>query len=245
MKITYNNITIDLFGTETIPVLPPQLIILLSGGLDSAALTYLLCVHYPNIELIPYSINDIHSPKDVIAANNVINWLKQQFPNVSIHDLVKFDFDINDERFWPIARASQAANPGWADFPLNGIVKTTHMNHVATKMTDMYPQSLLVSGMTANPPMDEMKKHNFCSFGERRRDVPVSRPLLVGKMYTPFKNVNKKFIADIYKTHRLMDSLFMLTKSCVSDANITDNFTKECNACFWCNEKRWAFNIIT
>lgn len=243
MKITYDNITIDFFDTDTVPVLPPQLVILLSGGLDSAALTYLICMHYPGIELIPYSVNDIHSPKDAIAAHNVINWLKQQFPDVLINDLVTFDFDIHDESFWPIARAYQAANPGWADFSLDGIVKTTHMNRVATKMCGMYPSALLVSGMTANPPMDEMTKHNFCSFGERRRDIPVARPLLVGKMYTPFKDVHKKFIADIYETHGLMDSLFPITKSCVGKAKMTDNFTKECNNCFWCYEKRWAFNI--
>ena len=69
--------------------------------------------------------------------------------------------------------------------------------------------------MTANPPKevrlkfaDSMKKaHPNLNFGEReilrvqgelRRDNP-NKPELTYNVYQPFVNVNKKFVADIFK----------------------------------------------
>jgi hypothetical protein len=58
-----------------------------------------------------------------------------------------------------------------------------------------------------------------------------------------YANVDKKFVAGVYKENGLMDTLFPLTGSCVGTAKQTDNFTKECRQCFWCHEKKWAFDL--
>ena len=40
-----------------------------------------------------------------------------------------------------------------------------------------------------------------------------------------------------------MKDIFPLTRSCVGVANLTDNYTKNCHQCFWCYEKKWAFDL--
>jgi len=58
----------------------------------------------------------------------------------------------------------------------------------------------------------------------------------------PFQNYDKKFIAEIFEEQGLMKTLYPLTRSCEGQANITKNFTKPCKKCWWCKEKKWAFN---
>ena len=41
-----------------------------------------------------------------------------------------------------------------------------------------------------------------------------------------------------------MKTLFPYTASCTGDAETTNNFTMPCGKCFWCYEKKWAFNMI-
>ena len=62
--------------------------------------------------------------------------------------------------------------------------------------------------------------------------------------YSPFIHVDKKFVADIYRKNNLMEDLYPLTGSCVGTELVTDYFTKECRQCFWCHEKKWAFNLV-
>ena len=61
------------------------------------------------------------------------------------------------------------------------------------------------------------------------------------QMYQPYVNVDKKFVAGVYKDHKLMDTLYPFTSSCVGSERDTEYFTKGCDKCFWCNEKKWAF----
>ena len=59
--------------------------------------------------------------------------------------------------------------------------------------------------------------------------------------YRPFVNVDKKFVADLYKQFDLMDDLFPLTMSCIGFDYQTNYFTEPCKKCYWCHEKKWAF----
>ena len=94
--------------------------------------------------------------------------------------------------------------------------------------------------MTANPPVEEQRKYNFYDVAERRRDRRDNNPFMV-KLYQPLMNVDKKFVAGVYKDHKLMDTLYPFTSSCVGSERDTEYFTKGCGKCFWCNEKKWAF----
>ena len=77
--------------------------------------------------------------------------------------------------------------------------------------------------------------------GELRRDNP-NKPELTYNVYQPFVNVNKKFVADIFKQEGLLEELYPITRSCVGGANQTNNFKEWCWQCFWCFEKAWAFD---
>ena len=125
----------------------------------------------------------------------------------------------------------------------------------------MVGKPLRLDGMTANPPIDvrmafadRMKKHhptrNYGPFeidrvqGEVRRDVH-DKPELKYNVYKPFLNVNKRFVAGVFKENNLMDDLYPITRSCVGGGRQTNNFTEWCWQCFWCYEKDWAFNEVS
>ena len=96
-------------------------------------------------------------------------------------------------------------------------------------------------GTTANPPDDYMKKHGFYDKAEPIRNEPHNRKTFVRGLYTPYINVNKRFVAGVYKDNDLMDELYPYTSSCVGMPNETDYGTVACGTCFWCHEKKWGF----
>ena len=81
MQITYNDKTIDFFK---FPV--EQVVIALSGGTDSAAVMFLICKHFPNIEVIPYSCQDVYNPYDIQAAEKIVKFMQDKFPSQNIQD---------------------------------------------------------------------------------------------------------------------------------------------------------------
>lgn len=243
MKITYNNTTINFFDFEPMPA---QVLITLSGGLDSAALMYLIGKHFPEIEIIPFTARDPSYPRDAAAVSNVSDWLKKHLVEANIHDLKIYDIDQEDRTLVTEQQIQQAKiqKPGWKDLPDSGISKTLQLNAVCQTVKNQYPDAVRCDGMTGNPPADVMKQLGFYEQAERRRDISEKRDQKANeRLYRPFVNVDKKFVADIYFQNDLMHSLFPLTKSCVGKPEHTDNFTRDCGICFWCHEKKWAFGL--
>ena len=247
MKITYGNQTIDLFN---FPI--KQVILSLSGGLDSASLFYLICTHFPKIEIIPMCGRDIHNPKDALAVEKIVDWMRVEFPNVLIKDTHLINFDDRDESFYPKCRIEIKRRPEFAKFGEGPdehsgackVSKILQIDEMAYNMQRKYPGALRMDGQSANPPIEVMKQHkNFYNLAERIRDPGKNKAQMGRSLYHPYINVDKKFVASIYKTHNLMNTLFPLTRSCVGREEETDNYTKECHKCFWCYEKRWAFDL--
>jgi len=248
MKITYGNQTIDLFN---FPI--KQVILSLSGGLDSASLFYLICTHFPKMEIIPMCGRDVYNPKDAVAAKKVVDWMRVEFPNVSIKDTYSGDYDDRDESFYPkcieeIKRRPEFAKIGEGPDKYSGACKVSkilQIDEMAYDMQRKYPEALRMDGQSSNPPIEVMKQHKrFYNQAERIRDPGEGKMIKNGwSIYHPYINVDKKFVADIFKTHNLMNTLFPLTRSCVGREEQTDNYTKECHKCFWCYEKRWAFDL--
>jgi hypothetical protein len=248
MKITYAGQTISFFDT----FLPSKILLSLSGGLDSACLFFLICKHFPDMDIIPFTAKNVRAPFDAERAEDITQWMKERFPKNKILSREEFTYDHFDE-FW-----LQQAKIRWKnEFVLvngksvprcnsiGGLVKMLTIRHETNKLREKYSVKLKVSGQTSNPPVEEQKKYNFYNLAERRRDGPNDDKSQFAKnTYSPFIHVNKKFIADFYKKNDLMKTLYPLTGSCIGSELTTDYFTKECRDCFWCHEKKWAFNLV-
>lgn len=244
MKLNYGNQKIDLFDKK----IPKKVLLALSGGLDSASLFYLICKNFPDIEIIPYTGWDKTAPFDFLCARDIIQFMKENFPNQKILNHESFEFDIMDPE-WRLQakkkweeekiiidgkKVDRASN-------ISGLTKILMKRHFEWQLKEKYPDAQMLTGMTANPPIKEQKKYNFYDVAERRRDTKSQNPWKY-TIYQPYINVDKKFVADVYKQHDLMETLYPLTSSCVGSEEETDYFSKPCGKCFWCKEKEWAFN---
>jgi hypothetical protein len=244
MKLTYNNVTIEFFDS-----VPDQILLSLSGGLDSASLFYVLSKYLPQIKVIPFTCKDLSAPVDALLARDIVSWMQEVFPENNIADLEEYEFDHNDtywvklaEKEWERLKVPNNGRKVARAGKITGLAKIFQKESIESTLRKKYSNALICTGTTCNPPIDEQKKYGFYDIAERRRDPPPSHPKrITDRSYHPFNEVDKKFVAAIYKDHNLMDSLYQLTNSCIGSAKITENFTKECEECFWCHEKKWAF----
>lgn len=241
MNITYGNQTIDF-------KCPDKVLLSLSGGLDSASLFYLICYHFPDTEIVPYTGQDVTAPMDYECARDVLQYMKETFPTVNIKDHDVYKFDIMDPEWREYAASKReeemvtlADGTKIDKCPkLSGLVKILMLRSNTKRLCEVYPDYVILTGMTANPPVEEQHKYGFYDVAERRRDDKSISPWFK-QMYQPYVNVDKKFVAGIYKDHNLMETLYPFTSSCVGSERDTEYFTKGCGKCFWCNEKKWAF----
>jgi|MDTC01.1.fsa_nt_gb hypothetical protein len=268
MNVTYNNITIPFYDMEQMmnasPIskkglvlnsegLPENIIVSLSGGADSASALYLSCKHYPNLHYYPFTARDIgnNALKDAIAADKIVKYIQNKFPHANLHDIETFDFNDRDEKHWPEA---QKAIDGVSDDPklskdkdeyknlsIKQMTKIILIHEICEHMVKKFHKPMMLDGLTGNPPPEALE--TFGHKGEDRRNHYTNRVRLKYNRYKPFLNVDKKFVADIYKQNNIMD-LFEITRSCTGTAKDTDNYTRECHKCFWCYERKWAFDLV-
>ena len=229
---------------------PDKVLLSLSGGLDSASLFYLICYHFPDTEIVPYTGQDVTAPMDYECAKDILQYMIETFPTVNIRDHDVYTFDIMDPEWREYAASKReeemvtlADGTKIDKCPkLSGLVKILMLRKNTERLRKQYPDYWILTGMTANPPVEEQHKYNFYNLAERRRDDKEQSPWYTNsKMYQPYVNVDKKFVAGVYKDHKLMDTLYPFTSSCVGSERDTEYFTKGCGKCFWCNEKKWAF----
>lgn len=112
---------------------------------------------------------------------------------------------------------------------------------------------LIISGINANPKVPAIVKNihgiavdlSIEALPERDASNTLSSWSQTGTHYTPFVNVDKRFIAAMYDYFSVQD-LFKLTRSCetIPDFNLgfDSNFENTpCGECWWCLERKWAF----
>jgi len=228
MKIKYNNKEISFW----VPY-KGQIVLALSGGTDSAALFYLICKHTPNVEIIPYCCEEAYNPYDIQAAGKIVEFMRSKFPNINIRDLVKGKYDESLDYTSPDLQLNAGA-----------VSKTVQLDMVKDRLLKENPSSVFFQGMTKNPPMSVQEQYPLMKENaEVRRNTDTLSTQYGHLNHRPFINVDKKFIADIFRVENLMDTLFPLTRSCVGNAWTTNLCTKECHRCFWCYEKKWAFDL--
>ena len=217
----------------------------LSGGTDSAMILYLLCKIKPEWKIICHT--GIDKPKDPWVgeyAATIVDFMKSKFPHVDIvHEIYKFNSldpmtlyyatkEWNEQPDKSILPTAQGYSKNFASRPLKN------------KIRKKYDIKLSIHGITANPPIEVQKELGFDHVAEPCRNQVYEEENWKKSgncHYKPFVNIDKKFIADLYKQFNLIDDLFPLTMSCIGFAPETKNFTEPCKQCYWCYEKKWAF----
>jgi hypothetical protein len=279
MKFTYYDQTVDLLPEKYLsywPTIHDRVVINVSGGLDSASLLFLLCKYFPKIEKHVFTGDDVNHPIDAFNAENVVNHIMKKIPshNIKSHDFISFD-DMNPEILKEVKLLVEKRPEYRTEFPyikrsLDGrciphkftdeemfygkIAKPLLNDRNTSYIMKKYKCEVYLSGMTMNPPDDEMKRLKFYHLAEKKRNESYKHILEVkmqenikkiykpfNKGYQPFHKVNKLFVKGILEEHSILDEIYPLTGSCTGGANITKLWTEPCKECFWCHERKWAF----
>lgn len=103
----------------------------------------------------------------------------------------------------------------------------------------------LYTGVTKNPPIEVSDSFNSETTENDERDPTKTRKTKFDKWYTPWTNLDKQDLFRIYNSHNLIDSLFLLTRSCEwenENKHGPDPGLGHCGKCWWCEERQWGFN---
>tara|TARA_B100000809_G_C15087810_1_gene512084 strand:- start:635 stop:1318 length:684 start_codon:yes stop_codon:yes gene_type:complete len=222
----YKTIEIELPKTGNI-------LLWVSGGLDSAAGLYLIAKHIKENKLKTKIIvatwkrdqNDNPRryqnklPKDwnVTHAKKVMAWVEKK---LKLTKTQKFKHIIVNT---PVRTGPRIPGEEW--------LKVYNEYEKEYKLKDTF------GFVTKNPARSIMIENNMWT-----KDRPTYRDSAKRHHNSkPFQNYDKKFIFRIFEEEGLMKGLYPLTRSCEGQADVTKDFTKPCKKCWWCKEKKWAF----
>lgn len=96
---------------------------------------------------------------------------------------------------------------------------------------------LIVSGASQYPKAETFNEPG----GPEENRKGIFPTLWDNWIYTPFINLDKKEIAELYDQYNLLDELFPYTRSCVT---ATNDFSKHCGKCWWCKERIYGFGKL-
>jgi hypothetical protein len=220
-----------------------------SGGADSALLSYLLIDHIntENIDIEVHIISNVRMwktrPWQRYDSLNVYEWLQKHFPNVKM---------IRHEGF--IAPDIEYGNIGPAIKDQYGQMKSGDQitaRAYSEFICHTYNIQAVYAGITLNP------QHAGIINGMPDREINTieDRIQIVNGITVchPLRYTSKDWVIKQYKDHDLLD-LFELTRSCEGDNDTFPEVFKgldytnykpgqavpECGKCFWCQEREWA-----
>lgn len=190
----------------------------ISGGADSSLLLYLLMKHTdPETKIHAISCAD---PRMLnVNPRHAFNVLERCMELTGNRNVLFYTYfvKIKNSKTWVT---------GIDHYIDNKIVDVVYTGATSNPPTDMTDVPWLV-----NPPSETAVCRN-------PKDI---RPLYSrnDKIYTPFTNIHKRQIAQLYREHNLMESLFPLTHSCEHPKFLHPT---QCGECWWCLEREWGFN---
>lgn len=211
-QITLADVTIDIYdGPIGISV---------SGGADSSLLLYILMIYATGpIHVFTCASKEKNRVAPVIASNVIGHCIDATNFNQSVYHHVYF-VDSQTLTSW---------RTGMID-----INKSLQLSHIYT-------------AVTSNPSKEVTNRWSNGDNGlNHERDPMVSRPTtyhnlpMANNLHTPFFNVDKLKIKEIYDELKITDTLFPVTRSCESFELITGH----CGECWWCQERQWAFGRL-
>jgi hypothetical protein len=117
----------------------------------------------------------------------------------------------------------------------------THMINMPTGFHDQGWINATYFAETANPPLAVASGFVGGADMQDQRNPLVHRPhWQMDHFAYPFTNVDKRGIARMYQDLDLLQSLFPLTRSCVSNSWRYGH----CGACWFCSERQWGFGCL-
>jgi hypothetical protein len=190
-----------------------------SGGADSSILLYTMLKNISEpIHLFTCSSKN-RSRSQPYHALRVLSYLLDKTGRNDVHFHTYFVENKTKETiFGPIIELSKKLN----------------LSIIYTAGTS-FPSKESLSSFNVNKELDPLWLYNI-------RDPTIVKPLyhFDNLFYCPWRNVDKKFISDIYKNENLLDELFPLTRSCENPQYTSGH----CGVCWFCAERLWAFGKL-
>lgn len=221
-----------------------RIAISLSGGADSALLTYLLCSMAPNnftVHIISHTRMWKTRPWQSYDSNRVFDWFVSRFPKIKFERHTSFIApDVEYGNMGPNIKDEYGK---WVSG--DNAQQRAYAEYVCT--TKDIPA--YYNAVTRNPKDVDFK-------GMEERDVDPTdnnmhlRVVLHMDRWAvhPFRFVNKAWVIKQYKRLDLID-LLGITRSCEGEFTGTDytnykpgQYVPICRECFWCKEREWAIN---
>ncbi len=237
----------------------------ISGGIDSAFMTYLMMSAYPNKKLLPVTMFNKLRPAAMDAVLNVESKLRELLPDSTLLEAEVAFFDTSNwkktkEMIEEFEKTGKKYNP-----------KDVFQQKWYEDIFKKYPElNVYMSGETLNPPVEEQPNIITDSFSGFPNDRNFKRNLVSkrekkmidGKLFyydthkyeiRPFRNMNKKEVAGLVKELGLDKTLFPVTETCETEIFVYKNMTRDfnlsytkpgaepCKRCWPCREKYWAY----
>jgi len=206
----------------------------LSGGADSAILMYLVVKYLIKKERSNTEVNALTCANDLKH-----RWNARKSADVINYILDKTQFDQFNMHYTYYRKEQNQ----------------THVLGIPQQLFEDKKIDLVVTGLTSNPKnlaLVEDINGKIVNLNE----TGLSERIALSKLkpcfwtvnnttyYTPFVNVDKRFISFLYKEFEA-DELLQLTRSC-EDIPDTAYYNRDfennpCGKCWWCLERKWAF----
>lgn len=191
----------------------------ISGGVDSAIVTYMLCKYivkeHKNMKIIPMTTIHAEKPFQEIYSKKVIAYLNKEFGDIFLEHQIN---TANDRTEYISAQES-----------------------LQRSCIEKFDIPVIFSGITANPPKNVLEE--FADDGPTDDRNGKTFPTRQNNVRIPLRNIDKKGVAEIYAYFGLQKALYPITRSC--EEYTLGPFNKHCENCWWCKERYWGFGTYT
>lgn len=216
-----------------------------SGGADSALLTYLLCseVNRTQANLTIHIINNIRCWKDKpwqqTDIDKILNWFYKKFPNIEFklhRNFVPPELEWGDkgrtivDEYGKLVSGDTLELRAWAEYVC-----------FHNKVEAYY------NGVTRNPRSVDFQGMSTRDIEPNSSNSHLKYMIHMGvHVYHPFRFLEKSVLIKEYRKLEIVD-LLEITRSCegtFENLNYKNyspgQYVPVCGECFWCKEREWA-----